>query len=311
MNVEEVLECIHELGFYSKDKIILPKFTVHEDRIELVLRYLKDYFSYHIDDNITCFFTVYDGWRECSEPSTNPLFIQATRDLISHYTTNKIKREPGRFIAEILLKDIFPKFIYPILSMGRHKNDKTVILIPDTDFIKSYGYITLRKEIENNDIDYSLKIPQIFWRGGNHGPKLLCYSNDDNPKSIRENVVSLNNKITSINAYYCINATKKEMLRYKYLLDVDGEVNAWSGLYWKLLSNSVVFKVESHWEQWYYKDLKEWIHYIPVKSDLTDIEEKFNWAISHDEDCRLISKNATEFAKRLTYDYVIKNYKIE
>jgi hypothetical protein len=91
------------------------------------------------------------------------------------------------------------------------------------------------------------------------------------------------------------------------MLDIDGEVNAWSGLWWKLFSNSVVFKVDSHYEQWYYNELKEWVHYIPVKGDLSDLEEKYKWALEHEEECKQININSTNFIKEHTYDYVVKN----
>ena len=112
-----------------------------------------------------------------------------------------------------------------------------------------------------------------------------------------------------IDAKPSYSTTKTEMLQYKYQLDVDGEVNAWSALWWKLYSNSVVFKVDSHYEQWYYKDLKEWVHYIPVKADLSDLEEKYKWALENDEKCREIALEGRNLAVSLTYENVIKNYK--
>jgi hypothetical protein len=94
------------------------------------------------------------------------------------------------------------------------------------------------------------------------------------------------------------------------MIDVDGEVNSWSALWWKLYSNSVIFKVDSHYEQWYYKDLKEWVHYIPVKSDLSDLEERYQWALQNEEKCKQININSTEFIKLHSYDYVLKTIKI-
>ena len=45
--------------------------------------------------------------------------------------------------------------------------------------------------------------------------------------------------------------TLTDQLRYRYLLDLDGNGNAWSGCFWKLASReSVVFKVMSDREQW-------------------------------------------------------------
>ena len=38
-----------------------------------------------------------------------------------------------------------------------------------------------------------------------------------------------------------------DFLAYKAIIDIDGNSNAWSGLYWKLLSNSAVLKVCKHY----------------------------------------------------------------
>ena len=95
------------------------------------------------------------------------------------------------------------------------------------------------------------------------------------------------------------------MLKYKYQIDVDGEVNAWSALYWKLYSRSVVLKVESHFEQWYYKDLKPWIHYVPVAANLSDFYDIVDWVLTHDKECEKIALSGRMFASQLTYASVI------
>ena len=87
-----------------------------------------------------------------------------------------------------------------------------------------------------------------------------------------------------------------------------GEVNAWSGLWWKLYSHSVVFKVHSHYEQWYYHLLVPWIHYIPILSDLSDLDEKFQWALDNDKECQKIAEKGRELISKLTYEYAIKDY---
>ena len=53
MDVNEVLEEIHELGFFSYDKtvnhgypkIIAPKFTVHVDRLGLFYKFMLEYIN--------------------------------------------------------------------------------------------------------------------------------------------------------------------------------------------------------------------------------------------------------------------------
>lgn len=87
-----------------------------------------------------------------------------------------------------------------------------------------------------------------------------------------------------------------EHLRYKYQILVDGHVSAFSRAYWELFSNCVIFKQESPWSQWFYRELRPYIHYIPYEADATDLIEKLVWAIRNDEICHQISKNANDFA---------------
>jgi hypothetical protein len=64
------------------------------------------------------------------------------------------------------------------------------------------------------------------------------------------------------------------LIQARGIIDIDGNANSWDGLFWKLLSNSVVLKVESNNSQWYYSQLKPWHHFVPVKADLSDLVEK-------------------------------------
>lgn len=86
-------------------------------------------------------------------------------------------------------------------------------------------------------------------------------------------------------------------MRYKYLMDVDGNSNGWDRCFWGLLSNSALFKQVTDFNQWYYKALQPWKHYIPVKEDLSDLEEKIAWAKSHDDKAREIADEGREIAR--------------
>ena len=46
-------------------------------------------------------------------------------------------------------------------------------------------------------------------------------------------------------------------------------------------------------------------YYIPVASDLSDLLDKINWAISHDNECEQIAANSLEFYKYLQRDGVL------
>ena len=42
--------------------------------------------------------------------------------------------------------------------------------------------------------------------------------------------------------------------------------------------------------------MKPFVHYIPVKNDLSDFYEKFEWAKNNEHECTKIGKNAQDFA---------------
>ena len=320
METQEVLDEIHELGFFSYNKnhnygypiLTSPRFTVHTDRINLFYQFMLDYIRNNINTPIQCYFTVYDAFREHSEPSTIADFVESTKELLQYYKGRGSANEPGRFIHPYNKKDIFPVFNHKVLAFGRHKNDLTTLMIPDTDFIKTKGYTDLRVEIDREDIDWYSKIPMIFWRGGIHGKGYKAFDSIGSyPRCQRKMLVDYSKNKDWINSEASYKTPKSEMLQYKYQIDIDGEVSSWSAYFWKMYSNSVVFKVDSHYEQWYYKELKEWVHYIPVKADLSDLEDKYKWALENDEKCQEIANNAKNFMTNLTYENVIKNYKIE
>jgi len=56
-------------------------------------------------------------------------------------------------------------------------------------------------------------------------------------------------------------------------------------------------KQETQNVQWFYTQLKPWIHYIPVEEDLSDLIEKIQWAIDNDEASKIIAQNAHTFVE--------------
>jgi hypothetical protein len=64
---------------------------------------------------------------------------------------------------------------------------------------------------------------------------------------------------------------EKGHFRYKYLLDIDGHFSAYARSRWILLSNSVPLKIDSPYEQWYHRTLQPFVHFVPVKADLSDL----------------------------------------
>jgi hypothetical protein len=99
----------------------------------------------------------------------------------------------------------------------------------------------------------------------------------------------------------------RDQLSHAYLLDLDGMVNAWSGLYWKLRSNSLVIKLKSPYEQWYYDALVPYKHFVPMNS-LEEVHDV--WTYLSNNDCSSIVEASTSFIQGINLPYALQTYVI-
>jgi len=64
----------------------------------------------------------------------------------------------------------------------------------------------------------------------------------------------------------------------------------------------VVIKIEPKYFDYFYADLKPWTHFIPVKNDLSDLDEKVRWTLDekNEEAVKSIIQSANQYcSKRL------------
>jgi len=86
----------------------------------------------------------------------------------------------------------------------------------------------------------------------------------------------------------------ESLKKYKYIISVEGNDKD-SGLNWKLQSNSVVFMPKPKITSWLMEELLvPNVHYIQLKDDFSDLEEKFEWCQGNQGECKQIIRNAQE-----------------
>ena len=96
--------------------------------------------------------------------------------------------------------------------------------------------------------------------------------------------------------------TPQQQCQYKYVVHIDGHVSAFR-LSSELNMESAILMVESEWKLWYSNLLKPFVHYIPIKNDLSDLLEKIRWCRKNDFKCKEIAHNAKLFYNK----YLQKN----
>lgn len=93
--------------------------------------------------------------------------------------------------------------------------------------------------------------------------------------------------------------TPEQQLSARYLLSLEGNDTA-SGLKWMLYSNSVVIMPHPTVETWACEpQLKPMVHYVPVRPDLSDLEDVFAWCLCNDAACERIAHNGRAFVEGL------------
>lgn len=92
-----------------------------------------------------------------------------------------------------------------------------------------------------------------------------------------------------------------ELLQYKALIMLEGN-DISSGFKWALYSNSVVMAQRSLYTSWAMEELLEpWVHFVPLQDDLSDVEEKMQWVLDHDEEAQKIAHAGKMWISDLIY----------
>ena len=96
--------------------------------------------------------------------------------------------------------------------------------------------------------------------------------------------------------------------RQKYVIDIDGNSSAWSGLFCSLIGGSCVLKVASMFgfRQWYYNSLQPWLNYVPVLADLSDLAAKVDWVRRNDREAEQIASRGGELAASITLENALE-----
>ncbi|MEA1832409.1 glycosyl transferase family 90 [Methylobacterium durans] len=269
-----------------------------------------------------CFEMRADSPDKCSvlfHPDLNTLYwaeVVAVRTIFMLPLVNSYMKFRN-FKAGTFIFDMGDNGSVPAFSFSGYNTSN---LIPDAIFIESDGYRSHRDQFRRKPVPWSERRDTLLWRGTTTGvadnwrdlPRVkLCIwaklsphreyldiylsdivqRSDDDAEAIRqENIIG-----------QFVSAA--DFQKYKYHIDIDGNTNSWPGLFIKLLTGSTVLKVESEhgYKQWYYDKLKPWFNYIPVSSDLSDLDDIVLWLKNNDSKAEKIGHAGAALADDLSF----------
>jgi hypothetical protein len=299
-DIVELPQNILALG-YESGKFYLGNYHEH-DRSKEYINYWINVIHNGLNTNKSYYYLlcIYDGYRERIP------YIKGKLD--------NLRPEQNQFKNTAELPETGGKIPLlhskvNILTFNKHLNDNTAICVPDIHFIRNSNrdYQENYNQIDVNFITWEDKNNIFVWRGNiNNGTKYNFYHPSNKSVNQRQYFVNLIDSFPKLKKYVDANEnflSISDQIKSKFLIDIDGFANTWDSLCWKLYSGSLVIKNESIWKQWYYDELKPWIHYVPVNNDFSNLLQIIQWCQLNDNICREIALNARNFVKkRLNYE---------
>lgn len=163
------------------------------------------------------------------------------------------------------------------------------------------------KVVDEHDISFTKKNNKLIWRGSITG----FFHHPTRPSRLKLCETYINHPNRMIDIGFCtpylstnnINLGKEgitigNMLKSKFLVSTEGGDVA-TNLKWIMYSNSVPLMPKPTMVSWFMEDkLIPWTHYIPLKDDFSDLEEKYNWCLKNIDKCEIIAINGKKYVEQ-------------
>lgn len=271
----------------------------------------KDYFD-KIDNNLT---------------STEKQYIDALKYILKDINFNKFSLITDDLATVDKYKDENKDEIILVLTKSKLKSNNFKLCSLWGLLMSTKISDTLKLEIP-----WSSKLYKAVWRGSTTGQNemvadrslrkftrfQLVLESTKRPDLIDAGFTSIVQYASKNKQKFDLSNIKKELTsieqsKFKYIVVADGNSCPYS-YFWVLASGSVPLKQDSDYIQYFEKDLVEYVHYIPIKKDFSDLSSKILWLRENDSIARDVANNARNFAynnftfntiKQQIYDLII------
>lgn len=219
---------------------------------------------------------------------------------------------------------------FPGLAFSSY--DPRPCLVPDADFFLTGAHQSFREVCANHLPPWAERSQRVFWRGTTTGRRRHDPPGADEPDDFswlqRLTLCRLAaqpglselcdigiSSFAQVNEPWLVErirqaglareqVSRDAFLQHRVVIDIDGNSNAWSGLFCSLLSRSCIIKVASEhgFRQWYYDRLVPWQNYVPVQADLSDFAEAVAWTMIHEADTQRLANAAAELGAALSFE---------
>ncbi|MBL7003449.1 MAG: lipopolysaccharide A protein [Gammaproteobacteria bacterium] len=261
--------------------------------------------------------------------------FEANRRLNYYYKSSNIFSLNDRFAAEYkmqywrlsTIQDIgFEHGVYSLdlMEYARffQQNYKIAYMFGDITAVPAMPSVTKSRPVSNNensvlmkfdkvrhfyfvnkDIDYQKKYNKLVWRGAVTQPHRVELMEKFFNKSDLIDIGDVNRGVSChndkwIKPFMSIN----NQLQYKFILSVEGGDVA-TNTKWIMSSNSLCFMTKPKFETWFMEgSLIPNYHYVLIKDDYSNLEEKIDYYIDNTDEAESIIANANNFIDQFKDD---------
>lgn len=196
--------------------------------------------------------------------------------------------------------------------------------VPDAYFFTERGYANTRRFMSTHQSNWRNRSDKIVWRGALNNVGLISDDDEqlDKPwtsqrlrlvakcKDTAHDVKFVRGSQPALDLWLAERGYMGERIEQhswadrKFALVIDGNTNAWCSYFKAMLMGCCVLRVDSQYgfRQWYYDRLAPFVHFVPVKADLSDLDTQIDWLTRHDDRAEEIANTGRAFAETHTWD---------
>jgi hypothetical protein len=229
------------------------------------------------------------------------------------------------FLEDGLDESILNNINAPIFCGAKSKFQSKVLVLPELFLYPKLYEAGVKAGNPRSHVPWGDKIGIGYWRGSTTGG---WYTPETCMHTLRTKFVQFSKNVPTLLdcsfTHFCQGIPEAEkvmrkkglfkepvkpeaQLKYKYLIAIDGNTCA-SSLKWQLFTNSVVLKNDSDWMEWYDTALIPYKHYVPFRTDFSDLPEKIEWLKKHDAEARQIASAGRIFAQKNLTEEALETY---
>lgn len=209
---------------------------------------------------------------------------------------------PENYMIAYLFGDITNVPNIPSVTKSRpiSNNDNSILL--KFDKVRHFYFV-------DNDIPFDKKNNKLVWRGAVFQPHRIKFMEKFFNKSSIIDVGDFNKSKNYHNDQWrAPHMSITEQLQNKFILSIEGNDVATSTK-WIMSSNSLCFMIKPKFETWFMEGgLIPNYHYVLIRDDYSDLEEKINYYIVNNEEAKSIIYNAnnyiSQFKNKKTEDWL-------